>query len=167
MGRTVNASDWLPLPPAVEARIHRTMGSWEGTPYLHGHRIKGMGVDCYQIVAGFLDDMFGAPAGHTKLPRLSAQIARNKPDIARQAIKRLCRAHEGSPPVTGGIEPGDIMVVRSIIRTDGHEFEGHTLIAGTVPGTVLHAIQPSVTWSSSEGRDIIRVYRPKGKHRWI
>jgi hypothetical protein len=127
-----------------------------------------MGVDCYQIVAAFLDEMFRRPPGFTVLPKLSPQIARNKPEIARMAIKTLCRAHQGSTLVRdSAVEPGDVMVVRSIIRTDGHLYEGHTLIAGTRPGTALHAIEPRVTWTSVEGRQIVRIYRPKGKIAWM
>jgi len=158
---------WLSLPGGLDSRVDEVLNSWEGTPYFDQHRIKAMAVDCYQIVAAFLDEMMGEPPGTTTLPRLSRQIARNRPDLARQAIRALREAHEGSWSIEDGtIETGDILVTRSVMRTDGPEYEGHTMIAGSVPFSALHAVSPRVCWTTCANKEIIKVYRAKGKHRW-
>jgi len=155
---------WRPLSKEIDDRVLSVLNSWERTPYRDLDRIKGMGVDCFQIVAAFLDEMARVPLGTTKLPRLSSSIARNRPDIARGAIRDLRRSHEGSETVVDGIvEPGDIIVVRSILATDGPMYEGHTMIAGTKPNTLLHAIRPRVCWSGWGTMEVVRIYRPKNK----
>jgi len=158
---------WRSVGTRLEDRLEVCLQSWVGTPYIELERIKAMGVDCIQLVAAFLDEMHRAPAGTTSLPRMSAAAARHRPDLASKVIKLLRRAHSGSTIVRDGIvEPGDVLVVRSILTTDGPEHEGHTMIAGARPYTVYHAVRPRVCQSSCEGWEIMRVYRPKEKQSW-
>lgn len=158
---------WKTLGDSRDQLVDSWLESWNRTPYVPLHRLQAQGVDCFQIVAAFLDDMMGAPPGHTELPRLQPSIARHRPDLARDAINRLRRAHFGSEQVRdGSIETGDIVVVRNILQENGHRFEGHTLIASSTEYRVLHAIKPRVCFGSSAGREIMAVYRPKRKDLW-
>jgi len=159
---------WTTLSRKQNSKVMSSLHSWKGTPYRELDRIKAMGVDCFQLIAAFLDEMFDCKPGTTQLPRLSASTSRNNPGAAQPAISCLRRAHHGSEEVDDGtIQTGDILVVRSILRTDGHRYEGHTMIAGENPWSVLHAVRPKVDWTSCEGRDIVKIYRPREKQLWI
>jgi hypothetical protein len=168
MSGGIKITEWNTSNHALCSAVDACLSRWKGTPYLPAHRIRAMGVDCYQVVAAFLDEMAGKPLGHTELPKLSPDIARHRPDLARAAIRRLREANGGSWSLREGpVEPGDILVVRSILRTDGHAYEGHTMIASGVPFKVLHAVRPRVCWTTCEHREIMSVYRPKEKAAWI
>jgi hypothetical protein len=165
--KPIAISEWKSLPGELDNRVEEVLQAWCGTPYLEQTRIRAMGVDCFQIVAAFLDEMMGEPPGTTELPRLSANIARHRPDLAMRAIRVLREAHGGSDEIRdGSVEVGDIIVVRSIQRTDGPLYEGHTMIASPEPYRVLHAVSPRACWTTCAGREVVKVYRPKEKHRW-
>ena len=165
--KIVEISHWLSLGEQLDRRVDDVLGSWEGTPYLSQHRIKAMGVDCYEIAAAFLDEMERKPRGSTVLPKLPPGIANNRPDMAARAIRVIVEAYEGLESlVDGSVETGDILVVRNTLRNDGPAHEGHSMIAGSEPYSVLHAVSPRVCWTTCAGREIIKVYRAKAKHRW-
>lgn len=163
----IEIKGWYPERPYSE-KVDAVLDSWIGTPYLGKHRIKAMGVDCYQIVAAFLDEMFGQAPGFTKLPSLSSSVARHRPDLARNAIKILRNAHQGSIRVTDGIiQPGDVLVVKSNLEVDSHLHEGHTMIATSTPWSVVHAVEPRVCRTTCDYWDIVRIYRAKGRAQWL
>jgi len=163
----ITIKEWRSLPEEQETAVRRVVREWEGTPYVDLHRIKGMGVDCFQLVAAFLDDLHGSPPGTTKLPRHCATTARFRPDIAAPAIRNLVKSYEGCDIIRDGtIEPGDIVVSRSILEEDGHLYEGHAMIATAEEWSLLHAIRPRTCRTTCEDREIVTVYRSRGKHLW-
>ena len=163
----ISITTWNNLPAEQEAAVRKVVDEWEGTPYRDLTRIKGMGVDCFQLVAAMLDELNGKPTGYTVLPKLSPSIARHRPDLAKKAIMMLVRAHSGCDLIfDGSLEPGDVVAVRSCIEEDGHLFEGHAMIVTDQKWSLLQACRPETCRTSCEDKQVVRVYRPRGKESW-
>jgi NlpC/P60 family putative phage cell wall peptidase len=82
--------------------------TWLGTPYHHEARLKGIGVDCAQLLAG----IFSAPSVALIAP---PQIPHYPPDwhLHRDAERYLgiilAHAREFDPPAAGPL-PGDVVL---------------------------------------------------------
>ena len=144
--------------------LNRVLGRWEGTPYRSGQRIRGMAVDCVQLVAGVLDDLFGRPCGATPVPRLKPDSAIHSPGSAIPTVRALVKGF-GAVRVNGSPRPGDILVVRATtFENVGPRRPGHTMIVGALRGQLLHALPPQVCFTSlCDPSSILRIYRTDPK----
>ena len=154
--------------PDIEENLHRELLRWLGTPYMAGQRVRGIGVDCVQLIAGIFDNLFRRPSP-TPVPRLRADAAIHCPDKGFATVKALLTAFPcDDVDAEKIIEPGDVLVVRASFDQNGPANLGHCLIAGTETHTAIHAILPNgvcMAGTRAVG-EILKVYRPKEKHLW-
>lgn len=159
---------WRPVSFLIGQAIQHTIESWIGTPYMPGQRMRGVGADCMQQVAGILDDLFQAVTP-TEVPRLAQDSAIHSTRAAWPVIKALRDAHHGSMIVRYPvIEPGDVIVTRAMALEGSPRRQAHLLFAGVQPFTAIHAL-PGVgshitTLEVTNG--ILRIYRPRRKDLW-
>jgi hypothetical protein len=117
-----------------------------------------MGVDCLNLVAGFIEEMQGLKVGTVEVPRLTPSAL----SANLWAVRHLLRLF---PCVrVDSAEPGDILVVRSSVAPEGKSPPGHLLIQGEK--SVFHAGRQGATWTTTEGKRVIRTYRLEGKSEW-
>lgn len=85
----------------VEAR------SWLGTPYHHEARVKGVGVDCAQLLIG----VFSAPGIELIAP---LEVPRYPPDwhLHRSTERYLAIVRDHAHEIPGPPRPGDIVLWR-------------------------------------------------------
>lgn len=76
--------------------------SWLGTPWVHQHCAKGVGVDCAQLVMAVGEALGLLPAG------VATRDYGRHPD---GTIERMCAAHL-EPVARDDMKPGDVVVVR-------------------------------------------------------
>lgn len=91
----------------AEDRLSAVLAEWEGTPYVEGACMAGMGADCFRALAGVIADM-----GRTRpetFGLLPADAAMHAPETARAAMRAVIRAYDAEA-VTGPVEPGDLIV---------------------------------------------------------
>lgn len=157
---------WQPLPGPVSLRLQQVLNRWVGTPYLRGQRVRGMGVDCVQLIAGVLDDLYRSTHPAT-IPRLWGDAGVHS-ERGFAVIHALRRAYPSFVVRDGSIEPGDGVVVRTLPNTHGPRRPGHALIAGIKPGSFLHAASDTgVCWTSLQNLSpFVRVYRFYHKETW-
>jgi hypothetical protein len=71
--------------------------------------------------------------------------------------------------VESSIEPGDLIVTRSVPGDRGPDWEGHVMMAGIRKGQVIHTLPSTgVVWGSLTcglGR-VLKIYRPRDKASW-
>jgi cell wall-associated NlpC family hydrolase len=157
---------WRPVRRATEIRIWDVMQSWCGTPYIPGQRSKQSGVDCVQLVAGVLDELYRK--GRTNLPRFSPDQSQHGSEPAVAVVKALREAYPCHRVDGDEVEPGDIIVVRTRCNPSGPPTMGHTMIASPTPGMALEAVPlAGVTYGSVESTTgILAIYRMEDKHLW-
>lgn len=160
---------WRRLPHAhQEDAVNRVLSSWVRTPYRDGHRIQGIGADCVQLAAGILDTLCRRKTP-SHIPQLAADVS---PHNARYAFQTILTLRKHFPSVVVRdftLEPGDLLVVRSIPDPLGPRRPGHVMIVGSVPWTCLHATRSGgVCWTSIEeaSSGILRIYRSTEKSNW-
>jgi cell wall-associated NlpC family hydrolase len=136
--------------------LQQILISWEGTPYLAGHRIKRQGVDCVQFVAGVLEEWVGITV---ECPRLSGTCAYHNEDFAKPVVRALLRCVPADKVEVA--EPGDIIVSQA---GSGDKRPHHVLIASENPAIWFHSIEgagvcrtPGHLWT------VHRIYRPRRK----
>jgi hypothetical protein len=159
---------WYSLPAEIEKRINIFADYWRGTPYMPGVRVKGVGVDCAQLVPSFLDFMY-QNEGETPIPRMSGDVGVHNHRAAWGTVKAVRLGYPSFVVRDNTIEPGDIIITRSTADWEGPARHGHAMIAMPMHGTALHAIPlggVTVTSLAVTRGGIVRVYRLKEKHRW-
>lgn len=140
---------------------------WLGTPHVAGQRLRGVGVDCVQFVAAFLDEAARLPARTTEVPRLPQDSGAADQWLCalRQVMGSILARHPADLVHDGQVEPGDIVVCR-LGNAGG---PGHAMIVGGEPRRVYHASRPArrVCWTGLGSIAYLdRIYRPQNKHRW-
>jgi cell wall-associated NlpC family hydrolase len=100
---------------------------WVGTPFHDLARVKGVGVDCAQLLAGAFEEAKIVP--HVETGFYSAQFFCHHSD-ERLAAFVLLYAHEIAESAVG---PGDVVLYRV-----GRSFS-HAAIVVDWPGDVIHA----------------------------
>lgn len=159
---------WHPLTDHQEEAVHQTLFSWVRTPYRDGHRIPGIGADCVQLAAGVLDDLCRRKVP-SQIPQLASGISPHDPRTAFQTILALRKLFPSVVVRDFSLEPGDLVVMRSIPDPNGPRRPGHVMIVGTVPWSCLHATRSGgVCWTSIEeaSSGILRIYRSLEKEKW-
>jgi cell wall-associated NlpC family hydrolase len=149
--------------------LDRVLNEWIGTPYMAGQRAKGMGVDCVQLIAGVLDDLFKPPTP-TPVPRLPADSATHDIRSAYRTIHALADAWYVSPVVRDGtVQPGDVLVTRATNNRTGPRNPGHAMIVGANPFEVVQATPVLGVHKVHlyACRPVIRLYRPNRKDQWV
>lgn len=132
-----------------------------------GQRSKGIYVDCAQLIAGALDELFRRKTP-CKIPRLPPNSGMHY-DRAAFRVIRAFRTNFSTEVVRDGvIEPGDIVLTRGVMDELSPRRAGHVLIAGVCPWTFLHAVpNMGVCWTSIEALPgILRYYRLHKKAEW-
>lgn len=157
---------WQKLEEPVQVAIHKAQTPWIGTRYSAHQREVGCGVSCYGLVAAILDTLY-RKEGPTPLPMLNVNTGACSGEDAGLvlAFRRAYPLDE----VVGCIEPGDLVVTRSVPGLLGPDWMGHVMMAGVRPGQAIHALPATgVTWGSfvsSLGR-VLKIYRPRDKGSW-
>lgn len=159
--RAVTSMNWVPLDsPLAVAKIESFVKAWKGTPYLPGNKARGVGVDCAQLAAAFVDHMFDLdPPLH--VPRLSPDTAVHNQAMAYQTLACVRRARPMHYVTDNTIRPGDVAITRSTHDITGPEDIGHAMIVLPERATAIHAYPSSgVTVTTlSLTRGIIKVLR--------
>ena len=157
---------WNNLDPRIEHRLMQVLQSWLGTPYMAGQQARGIGVDCVQLVGAVYDELYRLPA-RTVIPRLPPTIGIHNARAGFRTAKAI-RDNFPSRVARGAIiEPGDVLIVRGTGLSRGPRLMGHTMIAGVKAFTAFHAVpQVGVTLGATTV-EIVRIYRPLEKERWI
>ena len=127
-------------PVGAKARIVEETLTWLGTPYHHQARVKGIGVDCAQLLVGVAlstgligdDDLSKIPLNYS--PEWNIH---NREEVMLGILETM-----GCRPVVGTPAPGDIVAFR-VGRAYGHlgilvtstEFV-HAELQGSAKGSV-------------------------------
>lgn len=163
---------WTALDAKIEDRIWEVMERWENTPYMAGMRTLKSGVDCVQLVAGVLDELYRFES-RTEVPRMSPDASEHSDMPGQKVVAALRRGYPCEQvPITklevNEIEPGDIIVVKARHTNGGPERYGHTMIASPRQGVALEAVPVAgVQFGCVEATTgILAVYRMQEKHRW-
>lgn len=160
--------DWRRLDADIERRMTNFYDLWKGTPYMPGVQVRGVGVDCAQLVPAFLDHMFRR-ATKTEIPRMSGDVGLHNHRAAWGTVKAVRLGYPSCVLRDNTIEPGDIIITRSTADWEGPARHGHAMIAMPEHGTALHSIPlagVTVTSLSVTRGGIVRIYRLKEKHTW-
>jgi len=159
---------WKRFSPTLCDRIDKVLGGWVDTPYQEGQRAKRIGVNCTQLGAAVLDELFRVPRGTTFVPRLPADIAIHDARGGWPTVRALRTAHYLMLMVRDDtIEPGDF-VVTAAEAAPAPSRQAHLMIAGGTPWRAVHAVRPCVVWTTlAHTRGILRVYRPQRKDLWL
>lgn len=164
-GECLNRLAWRHLDPRVCEAIDKVQSAWIGTRYSPSQRGIGDGASCYTLMAEILDRLYGRDTP-TPMPQINTNAG-----VCGPQGKELVLAFRRNYPldeVECGVQPGDLVVTRSVPGESGPEWEGHVMMVGVRKGQVIHALPPRVTWGSlltGMGR-ILKVYRPRDKHLW-
>ena len=151
---------WKPLPPEMEARLESVISSWVGTPYLSGNRVKGMGVDCVQLVAGILDE-FLEREDRTPVPRLPPDTGTHSTETAYRTVRALVTAYGGKEVEDGSLQPGDVVVARNSPGSRrGADNMGHCAVVTSIPSCCVHAShQAGVVRTGLKEFSLVRIFR--------
>ena len=159
---------WLRISPIAEARLDAVLKSWLRTPYAAGSRVRGMGVDCKELIPGVLDEMYRKEPSTTR--RLAPDSGMRDIRLGLSEIRLLMRQY---PDVTivrdGTVQPGDVIVTRSSNFLGATNHPGHAMIAGVRPGEAYHAHPRSgvvKTSIAAAGKPVVRIYRTGKKGTW-
>jgi len=157
---------WHPLagPRALDVtvRLEREFIAWRGTPHVAGQAVRGVGVDCVRFITAVLDAAFGRP--RTLTPRMPQDLAWHDARGAMRVAEAIIAMY---PVVTGvdpgGVEPGDIILVRMGAGP------GHVLMVGPQPWTAWHAPRNSGVCRTGLGAvsAVLRIWRVEGKDQWF
>ena len=158
---------WKPLNKEIQSAVHQAQLPWLGTRYSSHQREIGGGVSCYGLVAEILDTLYRRDTP-TELPLINTNAGMCN-DAGAGLVSSFLRGYP-LDSVMEDIEPGDLVVTRSVPGLGGPSWMGHVMMAGARPGLAIHAMPATgVAWGSfvsSLGR-IVRVYRPRDKESWI
>lgn len=142
-------------------RIESLCSSWLGTPYRHGQRRRGAGVDCANFIVAVLDELYGVQLPPIPTFPAGAGATSEKAEPAIRAIMSRF-PHERVNP-SEPIEPGDVVFT----LTGDHV--GHVLLAGVRAGELWHAARGVGVCRTGLGAyagQIDRLYRPLNKELW-
>lgn len=158
---------WHPIDEPIQVAVHKAQTRWIGTRYSSHQCEPGVGASCYSLVGAILDTLYGNEQP-TKLPLMNVNVG-----VCNESGADLVLAFRRNFPmeeVQSTVEPGDLVVTRSVPGAQGPEWMGHVMMAGIRPGQAIHALPATgVTWGSlvsSLGR-IVKIYRPFDKEKWI
>lgn len=167
---------WEPLSvPGLSApehskilgRLEAELESWNGTPFIQGLEMKGLGVDCVHFICAVLDVMYRQ--------KRSVEIPRARYDAAMRpggnqdvisTIRHMYPAHEIIKDRR--LQPGDI----ALTGPSGSLAAGHVVIAGPRENTFWHAQGRGVKVSGlnvlNTVYDVeIAAFRATNKRAWL
>lgn len=156
---------WKSLDPNIEQVIHTAQVPWIGTRYSAHQRKVGCGINCYSLVSCILDDLYRTGPNVPPQVNVNAGACGDKGHELVLWFRRTYPLDE----VTDTLEPGDLVVTRSVAGNQGPDWEGHVMMAGMKTGHAIHALPSTgVSWGSfatNLGR-VLKVYRPRDKASW-
>jgi len=114
----------------IRARVVAEAMSWIGTPYRHRQRLKGLGVDCAQILAAVYED--AGVIGHLELGEYATQWhLHHERELYLEWLERVgARRLDGEDPL-----PGDVGVWKYGL-THSH---GGIVVEGGADPVVVHS----------------------------
>lgn len=153
-----------PLSSRIEKRIHFALAAWEGTPYVSGQQMPGVGADCVRYFAAFVDTMYGYR--RVQPDRLPQDYSMHTRAGAISVMRDILRLYPEMRPVRGStLEPGDVLVVGP---QDGGP--SHCMMVGSRENTLWHAVKPHVCWTGwglmKGHQKVFRAYRFKDRGTW-
>lgn len=132
---------WVSQPAPVSDAINAVFRRWTGTPYLAGHRVRGVGVDCIQLMVGLLDDLY---LKQTPTPLNRNVRAATYSDRESASLDATIRGSFNCDIIRdGSIEPGDLVLTRDSVNSKGPRVPGHVMMVGPSRGTAFHASRSS------------------------
>ena len=171
----VRAVRWRGHPCA--AAVDRVCARWAGTRYGSG-RVRGASANCVQLVAGVLEELMGREVGLTVVPNLRGDVGLHDTGLAGGTVRAMVEGFDLSAVswVEGGLEPGDLVVVRGEPGAGAAHRGGHVGLCTGVPWRVFH----TTSGGDGGGRGfrgagfttlaalpaVVKVYRPAGKGAW-
>lgn len=140
--------------------VVRAACAWLGTPHVNGAKIKGIGVDCGQLLIGVAEDCGAIRRGEVvTAPYSNAWHLHRSTPFFEELVKTYC------DPVDGLPEPGDYLVYQyGRCVSHGGIYMGNDMVlhAYIDQGVVLSAYH-DVMFYDARGRFRLRgVYRLKG-----
>lgn len=138
----------MPLTPHQRAKIVAITETWIGTPYRGWSRVKGVGVDCGQLLAAVYIE-----AGHVSadidLPKdYALHIGQHQASTAYiDVVMRYLREIPESE-----VQPGDVVVW----KLQGSKAYCHAAIVKTWPTYFIHAIAKGVRAGDARSRLLFR-----------
>lgn len=157
---------WKPVDVRIAQAIHRSQVPWIGTRYSAHQREIGCGVSCYALIARILDTLYGRQSPSDP-PFINVDVGAC--DGNTSSLVFWFRREFPLDEVEGTIEPGDLVVMRSISGSSGPDWKGHVMMAGMRQGQAIHALKATgVDWTSfasNVGR-VLKIYRPRNKESW-
>lgn len=160
--RVLTGLTWRPTDH--DERVLELLRGWQGTPYMEGSQVQGVGVDCFRFVCAVLDALEGS---RTHVGHIPADQSLHDRRGAYTAFREVLKRYEPFEVVKDKvIEAGDVF-----ITGPKHGGPGHAMIAGPNRGTIWHCPGPNqkvcMTGQAHPGR-LFRIYRVKDKdQRWL
>jgi len=114
---------WAPYsgsnPIETMARYKKNLIKWDKTPYRHGQRVPGVGVDCVRLVVDIYDEMDNRLS--LRRPALVPRDAfLHSPTRAKKFLRDMLDLLSPLDQVVGRLEPGDIVVIGPELGGPGH-----------------------------------------------
>lgn len=154
---------WRSSP--YDAIVEQVCLGWQGTEYVLGQCKKGVGADCVRFGAAVLSELERRPM--PKLPIVSPDAARFRPQAWNRAAKALLRAFPGFrrfDPCSEPVEAGDIL-----LTGPSNTAPGHMQVVGGEKNRIWHAAGHRVSFTGLVLRADFTTpwaYRSTNRERW-
>lgn len=154
-----------PFADQATEKLRRVIQRWEGTPYMAGQQVPGVGVDCVRFVCRVFDALHNLE--ETPLENIPADASMHTREGAIQTMRKIMKAYSPISQVTdGSIEPGDVIIVSYVGGGPGH-----AMLVGTDRNTLYHADSVGVVRTGlgiAAGQQIIHgVFRKANRLEWV
>lgn len=154
-----------PQESRLARRMGRIMAEWEGTPYLDGQCVKGVGTFCTAFVCSVLDELYGKDRP-TPLPEIPTDAAMHDPAKAREGLRWFLSHYPNHEKrVDPHVQPGDVLVTGP--RGGG---PGHAILVGPCENTLWQCSGGSVHFTGMSLPDqyqLFAVYRMTDRMKWF
>ena len=135
----------------AQIKLLQVCEKWEGTPYMSGQCMPGVGVDCVRWICAVLDEMHGV---RSEVPPTIRDRAMHDREGALALVETVRGFYPGSKqldPQDRQVEPGDVLLT-------GHPRggPGHAILVGPLPNTLWQATAGGVHWG---GLGLLHTYQ--------
>lgn len=149
---------------AILRRMERILWQWEGTPYVPGQCLRGVGAFCTAFLCAVLDELYGrTPA--TPLPEIPDDASMHSPETARAGLRWFLRHYPNHVQIFDGIvQPGDVLVTGP--KGGG---PGHAILVGPRENTMWQCSGRSVHFTGLSIPDtytLHAIYRMTDRLAW-
>lgn len=157
--------NWVPHPlPGVAEKMLRVVKKWEGTPYMAGQCMPGVGVDCIRFGHAVLCEMTGKNLG--AFPRLPQDMSMHNRLGSMRVLHQMRRDFSEHERVSGTVcIPMDIVITGYFGAGPGH-----MRLVGPEPNTIWEVTSHGVAKTGfafhPKTQHVFRVYRLLGQDQW-